>query len=149
MANKPWPIEVRVECVRLRKAGWSLQQIEAEKGVPIRTVRHWCDSKKKESHWSESTKQKCLELRKAGHTYKDITRHTGVPDATQRAWYPEELKSFRGKPKQIKLSDYMTTTEYRGLRYKIGRNGRLFYKDTLGEWVKSTLDPKDVGLAAY
>ena len=147
--RKTWPIEVRQRARELRNAGFSFQRISDETGASIGAVRNWLNPKTPKA-WPYEVQIKCLEMRKCGMTYKAITAATGVPDSTQRDWYPEPLRSFRGKKskpvKPLSLSSYITHTEYKGVKYKIGNKNRLFYQDFMGVWLRSTLRPCDVGL---
>ena len=148
-SRKTWPLEVRQRARELRNAGFSFQHISDETGASIGAVRNWLNPKTPPI-WPYEIQVKCLEMRKQGMTYKAITAATGVSDSTQRDWYPDSLKSFKGrKPKPvkpIKASDYITKTEFKGIKYKIGHGGRLYYADFMGVWLRSTLRPCDVGL---
>ena len=151
---KPWPAELKQECIRRFNEGETLSDIINDTGVPYRTLQRWCNVEINGKRWSDEVKQKCIKLRKEGYSYSLITELTGVSDGTQRSWYPEELRT-RGQTKEkrekksLRVQDYVTTTKYQGLDYKGGVNGRLFYRDELGEWLSSTLKPADVGLASY
>jgi transposase-like protein len=146
-----WSEEVKQECLKLRVSGATFNQIEQEKGVPSRTVRSWLGSSAGQKIWSDEVKEECLRLRREGLGYKQITKLTHVPDSTQRDWYPPELKSFQGRnrsisPQIVPLEDKKML--YKGLRYKLGARNKLYYEDELGTWLRSTLEPQDVGLAA-
>ena len=148
MPREYFPPGTRRRVIGLRQEGRKPAEVRELPGVSVRTQSTWLrqEGLSRSQVWGQETVERCRELRGMGYSYEEIRRVTGVPVNTQRTWYSPELLAIHDRrPKKPILIEGLREVTHKGLRYKLGRHGRLFYQDELGEWVRSTLSPEDVG----
>ena len=158
MAPAPYEPDIRNRVIELRLEDKTADEVRKLTGVSRQTQTAWLQQEGlTKRFWPQEIVERCRELRRKGYSYNQIRRTTGVPRQTQRRWYANEPELYQAKGKKFQANwfelakgkqfqiDGVKLITYRGLTYKKGVHGKLFYQNEFGEWRKSTLHPSEVG----